>query len=74
MKLNWSDEALAELSTIIFYIAKDNPSAADTLAQRVYSGAEKLLLDHPLLGRTGRVNETFELVIHGIRYINPYLF
>ena len=71
MKLAWSDEALAELSAIVFYIAKDNPGAAGNLAESMYTGTEQLLTTHPNLGRKGRVNGTLELVIHA-SYIIVY--
>ncbi len=64
MELFWSDEALNELSEIISYIAKDNPTAAENVAQHIYSEAELLLTEHPHYGRTGRVKDTFELVVH----------
>jgi addiction module RelE/StbE family toxin len=64
MKIFWSNEAFNELSEIISYIAKDNPIAADNLAQHIYTEIESLLTEHPRTGRIGRVKDTFELVVH----------
>ena len=64
MKLLWSNEALTELSAIMSYIAKDNPTEAETLAEYIYTETELLLKAYPRTGRIGRVKNTFELVIH----------
>ena len=70
MKLLWSDEALTELSAIMSYIAKDNPTEAETLAEYIYTETELLLKAYPRTGRIGRVKNTFELVIHKWEYRN----
>jgi toxin ParE1/3/4 len=53
------------------YIARDNPSAAADIAQRIRD-ALKLLGDYPAAGRAGRVPNTRELVVTGTPYILPY--
>ena len=63
VKLVWSGPAAADRREIRAWIARDDPVAAVRLDQRV-SDAAQLLLDHPDLGRPGRVFGTRELVIH----------
>ena len=54
------------------YIQKDNPTAAEKVAQKILSTVD-LLLDHPLLGKAGRIHKTRELVIAGTPYTVVYL-
>ncbi|MCK5359902.1 MAG: type II toxin-antitoxin system RelE/ParE family toxin [Gammaproteobacteria bacterium] len=55
----------------IAYIAKDNPGAAQLIAQRIVHTIS-LLKDNPSLGHPGRLAGTRELVIPETRYIIPY--
>ena len=72
MNIEWSDEALADLSSLHAFIAKDNPNAAQKVAMTIVESVETNLPDNPHIGRTGRVNGTRELVITHTPYIVPY--
>lgn len=63
MKLVWTRPALNDRQVIREYIATDNISAAIEL-DALLSERATALVDHPRLGRTGRVAGTFELVVH----------
>lgn len=63
VKLVWTRPAAADRREIRAYIAHDNPSAALALDER-FSEIAGCLIDHPLLGRVGRVAGTRELVVH----------
>jgi toxin ParE1/3/4 len=71
MQVKWTAPAAKALESIQDYIAKDNPRAAFEVAQKIRYVTEQLS-DHPKLGRAGRVQGTYELVIPGIPYIVPY--
>ena len=72
MNIEWSDEALADLSSLHAFIAKDNPNAAQKMAMTIVASVETNLPDNPHIGRQGRVNGTRELVITHTPYIVPY--
>ncbi|NYT76111.1 type II toxin-antitoxin system RelE/ParE family toxin [Alcaligenaceae bacterium] len=63
MKLVWTKHAHADRRRIREYIARHAPAAAMTLDHR-FSKTASLLLNHPYLGRPGRVSGTRELVVH----------
>lgn len=63
MKLVWARPAHADRKKIREYIAQHAPAAALALDE-LFSEKAGLLLDHPDLGRTGRVPGTRELVAH----------
>jgi toxin ParE1/3/4 len=63
VKLVWTRPAHADRKEIREYIAQHAPAAALTLDE-LFSEKASLLLDHPGLGRTGRVSGTRELVAH----------
>ena len=63
MKLFWTHEALDDRRAIYDYIETDNPSAALALDE-LFSEKPNRLVDHPGLGRPGRVAGTRELVAH----------
>ena len=71
MKVRWLDQAVEDLKALRTYIARDNPSAAADVAQRIRD-AVKILGDYPAAGRAGRVPNTRELVVAGTPYILPY--
>ncbi len=71
MRIRWTEPAAQALTSIQDYIARDNPRAAFEVAQRIRIGVNQLV-EHPKIGRAGRVRGTCELVIHGIPYIAPY--
>ena len=63
MRLVWTRLANADRQKIREYIAQDNPAAALALDE-LFSEKTKRLVDHPNLGRPGRVAGTRELVAH----------
>ena len=63
MKLVWRAKALADLETIISYIAERNPLAAERLLDAIETCAERLP-DHSFLYRPGRVDGTREAVVY----------
>jgi toxin ParE1/3/4 len=69
--VRWLDQAVEDLKTVRTYIARDNPSAAADIAQRIRD-AVKILGDYPAAGRAGRVPNTRELVVAGTPYMLPY--
>lgn len=71
MKLLWLPGAIATLDAQLDYIAQDNPSAAIEQGDRVLEQVEQLL-EHPNLGRPGRVARTRELVIGRTPFIVVY--
>jgi len=71
MKIQWLDDAIEDLQSLRYYIAKDNTSAANEVVKKILHSIE-LLEKHPEIGRFGRVLNTRELVISGLPYIVPY--
>jgi addiction module RelE/StbE family toxin len=63
VRLFWTPEALDDRRSIYDYIEADNPSAALALDELLSQTANRLI-DHPGLGRIGRVAGTRELVAH----------
>lgn len=63
MKILWAPEALTDRRAIYDYIETDNPRAALALDE-LFSAQASCLVDHPGLGRPGRVAGTRELVVH----------
>lgn len=63
MQLFWTPEAVQDRDEIYDYIEADNPVAALSL-DALFSDKAKCLIDHPGLGRSGRVPATRELVVH----------
>ena len=52
-------------------IAADNVEAADRMAARMIEAVE-YLIDHPNMGRPGRLSNTRELVVSGTPFIVVY--
>ncbi|MBS3937998.1 MAG: type II toxin-antitoxin system RelE/ParE family toxin [Peptococcaceae bacterium] len=63
MRLLWTRLAREDRKAIREYIAADSPVAALSI-DALFSDRCKHLLDHPSLGRPGRVAGTRELVVH----------
>lgn len=63
MKLVWTRPAQEDRKVIREYIAADNPNAAFDLDEMLSEKAARLV-DHPELGRLGRLHGTRELVAH----------
>lgn len=63
VKLFWTRRAQRNRQSIREYIARENPAAALDLDDRLAKKARQLV-DHPELGRLGRVVGTRELIAH----------
>jgi toxin ParE1/3/4 len=63
VRLYWTPDALDDRRTIYDYIEAANPLAALNLDE-LFSEKVLNLIDHPGLGRIGRVAGTRELVVH----------
>ncbi|PLC48903.1 type II toxin-antitoxin system mRNA interferase toxin, RelE/StbE family [Pollutimonas subterranea] len=63
MELYWTLEATQDREAIYHYIEADNPAAALALDELFAEKAGRLI-DHPGLGRAGRVADTRELIVH----------
>lgn len=63
MRLVWTKPARLDRKNIRKYIAQANPAAALALDELI-SEKTAYLIDHPHLGRLGRVVNTHELVAH----------
>jgi toxin ParE1/3/4 len=72
MNIVWSPEAFDDLAALHAYIAEDAPAVAQRTVMRVVNAVEQLLVEHPAIGRPGRVPGTRELVIAGTPFIVPY--
>lgn len=63
MDLFWTLDSIEDRESIYEYIEFDNPSAALAMDE-LFSQQACLLLDHPGLGRLGRVKGSREWVMH----------
>ncbi|WP_054991653.1 type II toxin-antitoxin system RelE/ParE family toxin [Pseudomonas meliae] len=63
MNLFWTPEAIQDREDIYNYIEADNPTAALDLDE-LFEEKAMLLVEHPNLGRLGRVRDTVELIAH----------
>lgn len=71
MHLKWTRPAIRDLKEAGDFIASDNSSAAQRMAERVQEAVE-YLLDYPNMGRPGRVSGTRELIVSGTPLIVVY--
>ncbi len=73
MQLNWTELAVKDLDYVESYIAEEgSPVAAIDLVIQIIDVTEKILLQYPDAGRSGRVVGTRELVITGTSFIVVY--
>jgi plasmid stabilization system protein ParE len=76
MKLEWSDEALADLDRFAEFLNREHPFLADVVATEIVNKAQ-VLSDHPQLGRpiAGR-QEYRQIVLQvlGAAYVFQYRF
>ena len=61
LDIEWKAPALADLSTILDYIAEANPTAATALLDEIEAKIEDTA-EHPKLCRPGRVASARELI------------
>ena len=71
MIIVWSPRAIEHLAHLRSYIARDNPKAANRIANVLLEAVERLA-ELPNLGRPGRVVGARELVVPGTPYAIPY--
>ncbi len=74
MIVEWTEEARTDFSELVDYIAKDSPTAADLVANRILTAVDDLA-DTPLKGHAGREGSgagIYELVIPRTRYTVAY--
>lgn len=63
MKVFWASVAEQDRADIIDYISQDNPLAAVRMDE-LFAEAASRLAEHPLLGKTGLIPGTRELIPH----------
>jgi toxin ParE1/3/4 len=63
MRLVWTPEALEDRRDIWDYITQDSEAAAARM-DALFSEAASRLIDYPLLGRSGLIAGTRELIVH----------
>ena len=66
----WSEEALDDFQSAIFFIAKESPRAAELIADRLEQAINSLA-DMPT-GRPGRVGGNYERFVQHTPYIIAY--
>ena len=66
----WSEDALDDANELVAYIAADNPAAADKVLDRIELTAQRL--GRQAIGRSGRVEGTYEKSVVGLPYIIAY--
>lgn len=71
LALAWTPRAQRDRQAAIDYIARDNPIAALGQLDEIERQTD-MLLQHPRMGRPGRVDGTFELVISHTPFIAVY--
>lgn len=71
MKLLWLPRAIANRDAHIDYIAQESPKAAIEQGDRIEYQVSQLI-DHPEMGRPGRMKGTRELVIGRTPFIVVY--
>ena len=76
MKLEWSDEALADLDRFAEFLGREHPSLAATVAAQIIDKVQ-VLSAHPQLGRPIAGREEYRqivLQVLGAAYVFQYRF
>jgi toxin ParE1/3/4 len=76
MKLEWLDEALADLDRFVEFLNHEHPSLASIVAGEIISKVQ-VLTDHPRLGRPIAGREEYRqivLQVLGAAYVFQYRF
>ena len=76
MKLEWSDEALADLDRFAEFLSREHPSLASVVAKEIV-GKVQVLSAHPELGRPIAGREEYRqivLQVLGAAYVFQYRF
>jgi toxin ParE1/3/4 len=71
VKLVFDEKALVDLEGIFNWIAKDNPTAAKAVVERLFASTEHLAT-FPQMGHAGRDEGTQEWVVPRLPYIVIY--
>jgi toxin ParE1/3/4 len=71
MQLQWSKNAVHDLTNIRKFIHRKNPEVAKEVAIKIAALAETLI-QHPAKGRNGRLPKTRELIVPELPYIIVY--
>lgn len=71
MTIRWLRMATRERFQQLDYVAEDSPAAASRLDEEIESQTE-MLAEYPLMGRSGRVKGTREMVIVRTPFIVVY--
>lgn len=72
MQIRWESDAISDLIELREFIQQENPEAASRVADNILHSVDTLL-DHPLLGKAGRIHKTRELVVSSTPYTVIYL-
>lgn len=70
-KVIWFKRAVWDLQSVKDFISHDNPGAAQQVVSRIKKTVSQLI-EHPGIGRPGRVPGTRELVVNHTPFILPY--
>ncbi len=70
-RLEWLQDAEADLDILTDYIAQDNIMAAIIMRDEIENQIQRLI-DFPLSGRTGRVEGTREMVVARTPFVVIY--
>jgi addiction module RelE/StbE family toxin len=71
VKIRWTAVATNDLKSADEYLTEHAPEQADAVVDRILSSID-VLEQYPHLGRTGRLEETRELVVTGTPFIVFY--
>lgn len=71
MRIKWLRKATKNLDAAASYVAKDDLETAQKMYAHIRKSVE-VLIEHPEIGRPGRIFGTRELVISGYPFIVPY--
>ena len=67
MQIKWEEDAISDLINLRNHIQQENPTAAEKIAHKILNSIDTLI-EHPLLGKAGRIHKTRELVITASKY------
>ncbi|MEO7560494.1 MAG: type II toxin-antitoxin system RelE/ParE family toxin [Nitrosospira sp.] len=72
MQIKWHENAINDLVSLRQCIELDNLHAAQRIGGKILE-CVKLLKEHPMLGKAGRIHSTRELVVTGTPFTIVYL-
>jgi len=71
MELVFDDHAVADIENIFNWIARESPTTAKRVTERLF-GSIELLISFPFIGHAGHVPGTLEWVVPRLPYIVVY--